>query len=163
MNSWCLHSFAFQITNIDTEGFAFCLERRQAKPSRHLWVGGIGSTVTRELIEGEFKRFGTMEDFKFLRDRNCAFVDYVKIEDAIAAVDSLNRKRLGDEELRVDFGRSQPPKRVLCIPLLPICLVFSKVGVLVMFIQSLSELLSTSMLNVCCLSFPLFVYLKHFM
>ncbi|KAG6550053.1 hypothetical protein Mapa_008567 [Marchantia paleacea] len=93
-------------------GLAMRIEfAKGAKPSRHLWVGGIGSTVTRELIEGEFKRFGMMEDFKFLRDRNCAFVDYVKIEDAIAAVDSLNRKRLGDEELRVDFGRSQPPKR----------------------------------------------------
>lgn len=85
----------------------------QAKPSRHLWVGGIGRTVSGEVIEGEFKRFGIMEDFKFLRDRNCAFVDYEKIEDAISAVDSLNRKRLGDEELRVDFGRSQPHKRVL--------------------------------------------------
>ncbi|KAL3687423.1 hypothetical protein R1sor_013732 [Riccia sorocarpa] len=93
-------------------GLAMRIEfAKGAKPSRHLWVGGIGSTVTREVIESEFKRFGMLEDFKFLRDRNCAFVDYVRIEDAIAAVDSLNRKRLGDEELRVDFGRSQPPKR----------------------------------------------------
>ncbi|CAM6123689.1 unnamed protein product [Calypogeia fissa] len=93
-------------------GLALRIEfAKGAKPSRHLWIGGIGQTVSREVIEGEFKRFGIMEEFKFLRDRNCAFVDYEKIEDAISAVDSLNRKRLGDEELRVDFGRSQPPKR----------------------------------------------------
>lgn len=53
-----------------------------------------------------------LEDFKLLRERNCAFVDYVRMEDAVSAVEALNRKRIGDEELRVDYGRSQPSKRV---------------------------------------------------
>lgn len=84
----------------------------QAKQSRHLWVGGISPNVTKEQIEGEFRKHGVLEDFKLLRERNCAFVDFANIEDAVGAVEALNRKRFGDEELRVDYGRSQPTKRV---------------------------------------------------
>lgn len=84
----------------------------QAKQSRHLWVGGISPSVSKEQIEGEFKKFGVLEDFKLLRERNCAFVDFINLEDAVVAVEALNRKHLGDDELRVDYGRSQPPKRV---------------------------------------------------
>ena len=84
----------------------------QAQQSRHLWVGGISPNVSKEQIEGEFRKYGILEDFKLLRERNCAFVDYVKIEDAVNAVEALNRTRIGDEELRVDYGRSQPSKRV---------------------------------------------------
>jgi RNA recognition motif-containing protein len=82
----------------------------QATQSRHLWVGGISSNVSKEQIEGEFRKYGVLEDFKLLRERNCAFVDYVKIEDAVNAVEALNRTRIGDEELRVDYGRSQPDR-----------------------------------------------------
>lgn len=86
--------------------------RVQAAQSRHLWVGGISQNVSKEQIEGEFRKHGVLEDFKLLRDRNCAFVDYVNIEDAVSAVEALNRTRIGGEELRVDYGRSQSSKRV---------------------------------------------------
>ncbi|XP_024388640.1 flowering time control protein FPA isoform X2 [Physcomitrium patens] len=91
-----------------------CMEEQvaaRATQSRHLWVGGISPNVTKEQIEGEFRNYGVLEDFKLLRERNCAFVDYIRIEDAVNAVEALNRKRIGDEELRVDYGRSQPSKR----------------------------------------------------
>jgi len=84
----------------------------QAAQSRHLWVGGISQNVSKEQIEGEFRKHGILEDFKLLRERNCAFVDYVNIEDAVSAVEALNRTRIGGEELRVDYGRSQSSKRV---------------------------------------------------
>ncbi|XP_073391415.1 uncharacterized protein [Physcomitrium patens] len=93
-------------------GMAIRIEyAKGATQSRHLWVGGISSNVTKEQIEGEFRKYGVLEDFKLLRERNCAFVDYVRMEDAVSAVEALNRKRIGEEELRVDYGRSQPSKR----------------------------------------------------
>eukprot|EP00897_Mesotaenium_endlicherianum_P004841 jgi/Mesen1/4385/ME000222S03506 len=81
-----------------------------AKQSRHLWVGGIGPSVSTQQLEAEFARFGRVEEFKFLRDRNCAFIDFYEVEDAVRAVQALNGKRFADEVLRVDYGRSMGPK-----------------------------------------------------
>ncbi|KAH9301985.1 hypothetical protein KI387_013568 [Taxus chinensis] len=84
---------------------------RAAKPSKHLWVGGISQTVTKEQLEAEFLKFGRIEDFKLLRDRNSALVDYTNLEDAVSAIKFLNGRQLGGDPLRVDYLRSQPVKR----------------------------------------------------
>ena len=84
----------------------------QAKPCKHLWVGGISPSVTKEELEEEFLKFGKIEDFKFLRDRNTAFIEYFRLEDASQAMRNMNGKRLGGEQIRVDFLRSQPSRRV---------------------------------------------------
>ncbi|CAN6485372.1 unnamed protein product [Victoria cruziana] len=84
---------------------------RPAKPGKQLWVGGISSSVTKEQLENEFLKFGKIEEFKYLRDRNSALVGYIRLEDASAALKSLNGKRIGGEAVRVDFLRSHPSKR----------------------------------------------------
>ncbi|XP_075661321.1 flowering time control protein FPA [Castanea sativa] len=84
---------------------------RPAKPSKHLWVGGISPVVSKEELEEEFLKFGKVEDFKFLRDRNTAFVEYLRLEDASQAMRNMNGKRIGGEQIRVDFLRSQPTRR----------------------------------------------------
>lgn len=84
---------------------------RPAKPCKHLWVGGISPSLTKEELEEEFLKFGKIEDFKFLRDRNTAFIEFFRLEDASQAMRNLNGKRLGGEQIRVDFLRSQPSRR----------------------------------------------------
>lgn len=84
----------------------------QAKPCKHLWVGGISPSVTKEELEEEFLKFGKIEDFKLFRDRNTAFIEFFRLEDASQAMRNMNGKRLGDEQIRVDFLRSQPSRRV---------------------------------------------------
>lgn len=84
---------------------------RPAKPCKHLWVGGISPSVSKEELEEEFLKFGKIEDFKFLRDRNTAFVEYLRLEDASQAMRNMNGKRLGGDQIRVDFLRSQPSRR----------------------------------------------------
>lgn len=84
----------------------------QAKAVKHLWIGGISSSVTKEQLEDEFLKFGKLEEHRFLRDRNSALIDYHKTEDAIAAQKNMNGKHLGGEQLCVDFQRSQPPRKV---------------------------------------------------
>lgn len=84
---------------------------RPAKPCRNLWVGGISPAVSREQLEEEFSKFGKIDDFKFLRDRNTAFVEYVRLEDASQALRMMNGKRIGGDQIRVDFLRSQPVRR----------------------------------------------------
>ncbi|KAG1363699.1 flowering time control protein FPA [Cocos nucifera] len=84
---------------------------RPAKAVKHLWIGGISSSITKEQLEDEFLNFGKIEEHRFLRDRNSALIDYHKMEDAIAAQKNMNGKHLGGEPLRVDFQRSQPPRK----------------------------------------------------
>ncbi|KAI5351026.1 hypothetical protein L3X38_003917 [Prunus dulcis] len=84
---------------------------RPAKPCKNLWVGGISPSVSKEELEEEFLKFGKVEDFKFLRDRNTAFVEYFRLEDASHAMRNMNGKRLGGDQIRVDFLRSQPSRR----------------------------------------------------
>ncbi|XP_011007413.1 PREDICTED: flowering time control protein FPA-like [Populus euphratica] len=84
---------------------------RPAKPSRHLWVGGIGSSFSEEWLEEQFLKFGKIEDFKFRRDQNTAYVEYFKLEDASQAMKNMNGKKIGGDQLRVDFLRTQSSRR----------------------------------------------------
>lgn len=84
----------------------------QAKPCKSLWVAGISQNFSKEELEEEFMRFGKIQEFKFLRDRNTAYVDYFRLEDASQALKSMNGKRIGGDQIRVDFLRSQPSRRV---------------------------------------------------
>ncbi|KAH7444270.1 hypothetical protein KP509_02G071600 [Ceratopteris richardii] len=84
---------------------------KPAKPSRHVWIWGVSETITKEKLEAEFKNFGPLDDFRLLRDRNSALAEFKNIEDATAAVKSLNKKIIQGEELRVDFLRSHAGKR----------------------------------------------------
>ncbi|KAF7824353.1 flowering time control protein FPA [Senna tora] len=84
-----------------------------AKPCKHLWVGGISPAVTKEELEVEFRKFGKIEDFKFLRDRNTAFVEYFNLDDAIQAMKVMNGKSIGGDQIRVDFLRSQSSKKMV--------------------------------------------------
>lgn len=53
-----------------------------------------------------------MEEFKFLRDRGTAYIEYVQLEDASQAIKNMNGKQIGGEQIRVDFLRSQNSRRV---------------------------------------------------
>ncbi|KAM7489701.1 hypothetical protein LguiB_027185 [Lonicera macranthoides] len=83
----------------------------QARPSKSLWVGGIGPSVLKEELEAQFIKFGKIEDLKFFRDRNTAFVDYFGLEDACQALKIMNGTQIGDGQIRVDFLRSHPSRR----------------------------------------------------
>ncbi|XP_078432507.1 flowering time control protein FPA-like isoform X2 [Wolffia australiana] len=84
---------------------------RPARPGKNLWVGGVCPSISKEQLESEFSKFGKIEDFKFLRDRNSALINYHRVEDAVSALKTMNGNRLGGEQLRVDYLRSQPPRR----------------------------------------------------
>ncbi|KAJ7561611.1 hypothetical protein O6H91_03G035800 [Diphasiastrum complanatum] len=93
-------------------GLALRIEfAKGAKPSRHLLVSGLCHSITQEQLEAEFKSFGILEDLKFFPNSNSACVDYIKLDDAISALNSLNQKQLGNERIQVDFGQSENSKR----------------------------------------------------
>lgn len=74
-------------------------------------MGGISPSVSKDELKAEFRKFGKIEDFRFLRDRKTAFIDFCDMDDALQAK-SMNGKRIGGSFLRVDFLRSQGPRKV---------------------------------------------------
>ncbi|KAK6146311.1 hypothetical protein DH2020_020180 [Rehmannia glutinosa] len=81
-----------------------------AKPVE--FVGGWNQSICfKEELEKEFLRYGKIQEFRFLKDRNTAYVDYFGLEDAMQALRSMNGKRIGGSQLRVDFLRSQSSRR----------------------------------------------------
>ena len=74
-------------------------------------MGGISSSVSKDDLEEEFSTFGKIEDLRFLRERKTAFIDYYDIDAALQAR-NMNGTRMGGSYLRVDFLRSQAPRKV---------------------------------------------------
>ncbi|KAL7611972.1 hypothetical protein Lser_V15G05886 [Lactuca serriola] len=83
---------------------------KPAKPCKSLWVSGISSSTTKEDLEEEFSKFGKFEDFKFLRDKNTAYIDYSRLDDASKALKMMHGKKRGGSVIRVDYLRSQPKR-----------------------------------------------------
>ncbi|XP_022878924.1 flowering time control protein FPA-like isoform X1 [Olea europaea var. sylvestris] len=86
---------------------------KSAKPCKSLWVAGISQSVSKEELEKEFSRFGKIQEFRFLRDRSTAYVNYIRLEDASQALKSMNGKQIGGDHIRVDFLRSHSSRREL--------------------------------------------------
>ncbi|XP_071706431.1 flowering time control protein FPA-like [Rutidosis leptorrhynchoides] len=81
-----------------------------ARPCKSLWVSGISISTSEQDLEKEFLKFGKIEDFKFHRDKNTAYVDYARLEDATKALKMMHGKFKGGSMLRVDYLRSQAKK-----------------------------------------------------
>lgn len=83
---------------------------KPAKPCKSLWVSNISISTTKEDLEEEFSKFGKIEDFKFLRDKNTAYIDYSRLDDASKALKTMHAKKRGGTVIRVDYLRSQPKR-----------------------------------------------------
>ena len=75
-------------------------------PTTCLWVGGIGSWISRETLEQEFDRFGAIQRIEWPLGKSFAYVLYDSIDAAKAACQEMRGCPLGgpDRRLRVDFA-----------------------------------------------------------
>lgn len=78
-------------------------------PSRALWIGNISDLISEEDLTNEFGKFGPIDSIRLLRYKTCAFVNFMRVEDAQAALQSLQGKQLGDMPIKINFGKPQPP------------------------------------------------------
>ncbi|KAI8873195.1 ARM repeat-containing protein, partial [Ramicandelaber brevisporus] len=78
-------------------------------PSRSLWVGGLDPTLTSADIIPIFRQFGVIESVRLLPDKECAFVNFALLEDAIKARAELasNSRKIGNSLIRVAFGKGE--------------------------------------------------------
>jgi RNA-binding protein 15 len=71
-----------------------------------VWVGGLGSWCSSQLLWKEFDRFGAIKDIEYQTDDNQAHIYYENIDAAQAAVQEMRGHPLGgpDKRLRIDFA-----------------------------------------------------------
>ncbi|KAG8721345.1 hypothetical protein FRC08_013890 [Ceratobasidium sp. 394] len=80
----------------------------QSSPTRALWIGSIPSTTTPATILNVFSPYGPIESARVLTHKNCGFVNFERLDDAVRARKALNgRDVLGSEvgTIRIGFAR----------------------------------------------------------
>ncbi|XP_021853304.2 uncharacterized protein [Spinacia oleracea] len=94
--------------------------RGKNPPSRHLWVGNLSNHIDQSTLTDEFIRFGDLENIAYHPGRSYAFVNFIREDDAIAALNSLQGFSLGGMPLRIEFAKSDkssaPPRDELYLP-----------------------------------------------
>ncbi|KNC99989.1 uncharacterized protein SPPG_04340 [Spizellomyces punctatus DAOM BR117] len=76
-------------------------------PTRSLWIGNIDPTLSPSDLLTLFSPFGPIESLRILPDKECAFVNYVRVEDAIRARDEMQGGRVGNCIVRIGFGKAE--------------------------------------------------------
>lgn len=94
--------------------------------TRSLWVGNIDSTITIDLLTQVFSVFGSIESVRLLVEKECGFVNFFNVEDAVRAKDEVLTRmggRIGACIVRIGFGKADAavtetnvlqPTRALC-------------------------------------------------
>lgn len=80
----------------------------QSTPTRALWIGSIPSTTTPATILSVFSPFGPIESARVLTHKNCGFINFERLDDAVRARKALNgRDVLGSDvgAIRIGFAR----------------------------------------------------------
>lgn len=83
-----------------------------ATPTRSLWIGCIDSLVSQEQLLQTFSPYGLIDSVRLIADKECAFVNFVHIEDAIRAKEdilTLHNGRIGDTVVRIGYGKNDGP------------------------------------------------------
>ncbi|KAI8575652.1 hypothetical protein K450DRAFT_260858 [Umbelopsis ramanniana AG] len=100
-------------------------------PTRSLWIGNIDSSISEEDLQRLFSPFGPIESLRLLVDKECAFINFSNVEDAVRAKDEVLGRlngRVGQCVVRVGFGKIEAgiadpsvlqPTRALWIGSLP--------------------------------------------
>lgn len=76
--------------------------------SRNIYVGNIMdfNYYNQEKLRKDFSKFGDIEQINYLQEKNCAFINFVNISNAIKAIDGI--KSFGDyKDLKINFGKDR--------------------------------------------------------
>lgn len=78
-------------------------------PTSALWLGSIPTSTTTSTLTEMFKSYGPILSARVLTHKNCGFVNFERIESAIAAKTTMNGKEIfpGAGPIRINFAK--PP------------------------------------------------------
>lgn len=78
--------------------------------SRSLWVGNIDASVTMDNLSNVFSVYGPIESVRLLLEKECAFINYYNVDDAVRAKDDVLTNlsgRIGNCIVRIGYGRAE--------------------------------------------------------
>lgn len=86
-------------------------ENNQDGPTRALWIGSIPVSTTVTSLEAIFGLYGKIESTRVLTHKNCGFVNFERIENAVQAKSLLNGKEIfpGAGPVRIGYAKVPGP------------------------------------------------------
>lgn len=82
-------------------------ENNQDGPTRALWIGSIPVSTTVTSLEAIFGMYGKIESTRVLTHKNCGFVNFERLENAVQAKSLLNGKEIfpGAGPVRIGYAK----------------------------------------------------------
>lgn len=77
-------------------------------PTRSLWVGNIDANITTQDLMQAFSPYGAIESLRVLPEKECGFVNYFRLEDAMRARDDIMNRlggRVATSTVRIGYGK----------------------------------------------------------
>jgi RNA recognition motif-containing protein len=84
-------------------------DEKGLQPTKSLWIGNIPQSIGNDELGELFSKFGKIESARVLTHKNCGFVNFEKLEDAIKAKLEMNGKEIDGTDLRIGYAKV-PPK-----------------------------------------------------
>ncbi|RKP39645.1 armadillo-type protein, partial [Dimargaris cristalligena] len=81
------------------------VDAQAMQPTRAIWVGNISSSTTPAALQSVFSAFGPIESARVLTHKNCGFVNFEKLEDAVRAKKAMNGKEIADSVVRIGYAK----------------------------------------------------------
>ncbi|KAF9975235.1 hypothetical protein BGZ73_001171, partial [Actinomortierella ambigua] len=82
----------------------------QQVPTRSLWIGNLDPSLTTNDLMKLCSPYGQIESLRVLPDKECAFVNFLTVEDAVRAKEDISERcggRVGNHVVRVGFGKTE--------------------------------------------------------
>ncbi|GAB2291382.1 Polyadenylate-binding protein rbp47c' [Dionaea muscipula] len=76
-----------------------------------IFVGALDPGVTDEDLRQPFSQFGDIISVKIIRDKGCGFVQFANRDNAVEALQKLNGKVIGSQNVRLSWGRNHPANK----------------------------------------------------
>lgn len=92
-------------------------EEAHSQASRSLWIGSIPNSTTVSTLDNIFSNYGQIESTRVLTHKNCGFVNFENMHDAVRARQLLNGKEIfpGGGAVRIGFAKA-PSSSVTPLP-----------------------------------------------
>jgi protein JSN1 len=87
-----------------------------SQPSRSLWLATVPQGVTQQHLESIFGQYGTIESSRILTHKNCGFINFVTVEDAVAARAAFQGRELFPATGGIKIGFAKVPTGMVMSP-----------------------------------------------
>src|SRR5271154_4375555 len=87
-----------------------------SQPSRSLWLATVPQGVSQQHLENIFGQYGAIESSRVLSHKNCGFVNFMTVEDAVAARSALSGRELFPGTGGIKIGFAKVPSGIVLSP-----------------------------------------------